>query len=157
MAYASSAATGAKVSMVGARLAMAAAAVALLLLAALHILSPELDPSWRMVSEYANGHCGFVLSLMFVAWAISSWAMAYALLPHVTTRAGKIGLIFLVAAGLGEAMAAVFDINHSLHALSALIGIPSLPIAALLIGVGLRRSEDWRSASKPIMWTAHLP
>jgi len=41
-----------------ARLAIAAAAAALLLLASLRVLSPEFDPSWRMVSEYANGHYG---------------------------------------------------------------------------------------------------
>jgi hypothetical protein len=44
-------------------LAIAASAATLLLLASLHFLSPEFDPSWRMVSEYAFGHFGPVLSL----------------------------------------------------------------------------------------------
>jgi hypothetical protein len=64
----------ARLSLPAARLAIAAAAAALLLLASLHVLSPEFDPSWRMVSEYANGHYGWVLSLMFAAWGVSSWA-----------------------------------------------------------------------------------
>ena len=45
-----------KISVPVARLSIAAAVVVLLLLASLHVLSPEFDPSWRMVSEYANGH-----------------------------------------------------------------------------------------------------
>jgi len=45
----------------------------LLFLASLHVLSPEFDPSWRIVSEYALGNFGWVLSLMFVSWAVSWW------------------------------------------------------------------------------------
>ena len=101
-----------------ARLSLAAAIATLLTLAVLHLLSPEFDPSWRMVSEYANGGYGWVLSLMFASWAVSSWALAFAIWPQVGTRAGKIGLFFLIAAGIGEAMASVFDINHSLHDLA---------------------------------------
>lgn len=78
-----------------ARLAIAAAAATLLLLAGLHVLSPELDPSWRMVSEYANGRYGWVLSLMFVSWALSSWALAFAMWSHVKTAAGKADCFFL--------------------------------------------------------------
>ena len=61
-----------KIEVAGALLAIAAAAVALLLLASLHVLSPEFDPAFRMVSEYALGHYGWVLSLMFLAWGISA-------------------------------------------------------------------------------------
>ncbi len=105
----------------------------LVFLAVLHVLSPEFDPSWRMVSEYALGNYGWVLSLMFIAWAVSSWKLAFTIWSQVRTRAGKIGLIFLIAAGVGEAMAAAFDINHPLHSVAAMIGIFSLPVAAMLI------------------------
>ena len=126
------------------------------LLAALHILSPEFDPSWRMVSEYANGQYGWVLSLMFVSWAVSSWALAFAIWSQVRTRAGKIGLVFLIAAGIGEAMASVFDINHPLHGLAGMIGIGSLPVAAMLISVSLGRTQAWSVAKKVLLWTANL-
>jgi membrane-bound metal-dependent hydrolase YbcI (DUF457 family) len=91
-----------KIEVTAARLAIAAAAAVLLLLASLHVLSPEFDPSWRMVSEYANGHYGWVLSLMFASWAVSSWALAFAIRSQVRTIAGKIGLVFLIAAGVGD-------------------------------------------------------
>jgi hypothetical protein len=145
-----------EISLPAERLAIAAATSVLLLLASLHILSPEFDPSWRMVSEYANGQYGWVLSLMFVFWAVSSWALAIAIWSQVKTTAAKIGLGFLIAAGIGEAMASVFDINHPLHGLAALIGIGSLPIAALLISVSLGRTQAWSVAKKALLWTANL-
>ena len=53
-------------------IAVAGAAAALLSLALLHVVSPEFDPSWRMISEYATGKFGWLLSFMFAAWGISS-------------------------------------------------------------------------------------
>lgn len=138
------------------QLAIAASAAVLLLLASLHVLSPEFDPAWRMVSEYANGQYGWLLSLMFIAWAISSWTLAFALWPQARTTAGRIGLFFLIAAGVGEAMGAIFDINHSLHGMAAMIGIPSLPVAALLISVSLGRTQEWSTAKKALLWAANL-
>jgi hypothetical protein len=143
-------------SQLAGRVSFAASVVTLVFLAALHLLSPEFDPSWRMVSEYALGNYGWVLSLMFIAWAVSSWALVYAVWSHVRTRAGKIGLGFLVAAGVGEAMASVFDISHPLHGVAGMIGILSLPVAAMLISVSLSRAEAWSVARKALLWTANL-
>jgi hypothetical protein len=128
---------------------------ALLCLASLHFLSPEFDPSWRVVSEYALGRYGWVLSLMFLAWAISSWSLVFAIRPDIKTMAGRIGLIFLVLAGVGEALAAVFDVSWPvLHGLAGLLGVPTVPIAATLIGVSLGRAEAWAPARKRLRWTA---
>src|SRR5579871_4738432 len=85
-------------STAAARVSIAAAVACLLLLASLHILSPEFDPSFRVISEYANGKYGWVLSLMFIAWAVSSWALALAIWRQAPTRAGRIGLWFLIVA-----------------------------------------------------------
>src|SRR6266542_1337810 len=144
------------ISVPAAGLAIGAAAAVLLLLASLHVLSPEFDPLWRVVSEYALGHYGWVLSLMFVSWALSSWALAFTIRSHASTVAGKIGVAFLIAAGVGEAMAAVFDIKHPLHGLAGMIGVPSLPIAAMLISVSLGRTHRWSSAKRVLLATANL-
>jgi hypothetical protein len=113
-----------KTSVAAARVAMASASAALLALASLHVLSPEFDPSWRMVSEYANGNYGWLLSLMFAAWGLSSWALAVAISSEARTMSVKIGLVCLLLAGIGQAMAAVFDINHdTLHSLAGALGI----------------------------------
>jgi len=146
-----------EISSKAALLAIAAAAVCLLLLISLHILSPEFAPAWRMVSEYAYGHYGWVLSLMFLTWGISAWALAAALWSQVPTKAGKVGLWFLMIAGLGEVLASVFDITHDTgHTIAGILGIGSFPVAALLLSVSLGRIETWQSAKKPILWIANL-
>jgi len=146
----------AEISLLAAQLAIATAAAVILLLVSLHVLSQEFDPSWRMVSEYANGQYSWVLSLMFIAWAVSSWALVFAIWSQVRTTAGKIGLVFLIVAGIGEAMASVFDINHPLHDLASAFGILGLPIAALLISVSLGRTQAWSPAKKALLRTANL-
>jgi hypothetical protein len=137
-----------------ANIAVGATVVSLASLLLLHMLSPELAPSWRMVSEYANGRYPWLLSLMFMAWAVSSFALVAALWPLSATTLGKVGLVFLALAGVGQAMAAFFDINHKLHGPAAMIGIPSLCIAAVLVTMALSRRPD---VAAPPVWSAHLP
>jgi hypothetical membrane protein len=135
--------------------AIVAALTVLLLLACLHLLSPEFDPSFRVLSEYANGRYRWVLSLLFISWAISSLALAIAIWPHVNGIAGTLGVSFLIAAGVGEAMASIFHIDHPLHGMAGAIGVLSLPIAAMLISLNLRRSPAWASAKRLLLWTAN--
>ena len=144
------------ISVAAARVAIGAAALVPVLLAALHVLSPEFDPSWRVVSEYAHGNYAWVLSLMFIAWALSSWALAFTIRSQLTTTAGKVGLVLLVVAGLGEAMASVFDIDHPLHGLAGMLGVLGLPIAAMLISASLGRTAAWSVARRVLLWTANL-
>jgi hypothetical protein len=143
-------------SRVAGLIALITSVVTLLFLAFLHILSPEFDPSWRMVSEYALGNYGWLLSLMFAVWALSSWALVLSIWSKVRTIGGKIGLFFLVITGIGEAMASVFDIRHPLHEMAGMIGILSLPIAAMLISVSLSHTEEWSAVKKALLWTANL-
>jgi hypothetical protein len=146
-----------EIEVMGARLAIVAAATTLLLLASLHILSSEFDPSFRMVSEYALGHYGWVLSLMFLAWGLSSWALAVAIWSQVKTRAGKVGLWFLAIAGLGEAMASVFDVTHDPgHSIAGVLGIGGFPIAAVLLSLSLSRLPAWHGVRSLLLWIANL-
>ena len=139
-----------------AAVAAVTAALVLAVLAALHLLSPEFNPSWRMVSEYANGRYGLLLSFMFGLWAVSSWSLASALRPYLQTRASKIGLAFLVVAGIGEGMAAFFDVNQPLHGVAGALGVGGFPIAAVFITRTLRRLQLWSGVRKPLAFTAHL-
>src|SRR6266516_2922511 len=146
-----------EIEVIGARLSIGSAVTVLLLLVSLHVLSPEFDPSFRMVSEYALGHYGWVLSLMFLAWGISSWALALAIWSQVKTKAGKVGWWFLVIAGLGEAMASVFDVTHDPgHSIAGVLGMGGFPIAAVLLSVSLGRTQAWRGARSPLLCIASL-
>lgn len=132
-------------------IAIAAAVVSSLCLIALHVLSPEFDVSWRMVSEYANGNHSAVLTAVFATWALASWALAVALRPLWSNWLGRFGLVFLFLAGVGEMMGGLFDLNHPLHGAAFAIGVPSLTLAAILVTLALRR----RGVDMP-MWPAHL-
>ena len=145
-----------EISHTAARISWIAAIASLVFLAALHVLSPEFNPSSRMVSEYALGNYSWVLSLMFLAWALSCVALVFAIWPDVRTIGGKIGLGFLLLSALGMSMAAVFDVNHNLHGLAAMIGMPALPFAAILISVSLSRNSSWSSARWLLIGTALL-
>lgn len=145
------------ISPLAARLSIAFGISTLFLLALLHLISPELDPSVRMVSEYALGNYGWVLARMFLAWTLSCIALFFAINAQVRTIGGKIGLFFLLAAALGMGMAAFFDVRHELHGLAAAIGIPTLPIAAILINISLLRNPAWTSSRRLLLWTANPP
>jgi hypothetical protein len=146
-----------KISVPAAALTMAATAAALALLAALHVLSPEFSPAWRMVSEYANGRYPSVLSAMFVGYGLSSLALAFAIRSQLETRGGRIGLAALVASGAGQAAASALDLNQPvLHDLAGVLGIVALPIGAVLISRTLAREPGWSSASRQLRWSADL-
>ena len=55
---------------------VAAAMLALLCLLALHFLSPEFGPSWRMISEYALGKHKWLITSFFLFWGASSILLA---------------------------------------------------------------------------------
>jgi Protein of unknown function (DUF998) len=134
--------------------ALLATAVSFASLLLLHVLSPEFSPSWRMVSEYANGRFHWLLTLVFVGWALSSFALVVALLPLWASTLGKVGLLFLVLGGIGQTMGAIFDINQKLHGPAAMIGVPSLCIAAVVLTMALSRRAG---ITAPPLWSAHLP
>lgn len=133
-------------------LAIAATIVSALALVALHGLSPEFHPSWRMVSEYANGRHRWVLTVVFLSWALGSFALALALRPLGSGWLGVAGLVVLALAGVGEAMGGLFDVNHRLHGTAFAIGVPALPIAAILLTMAARKA----GLDLPI-WAAALP
>jgi len=146
-----------QVERVAAWVALMATAATILLLAALHILSPEFSPSWRVISEYAFGRYPWLLSLMFASWGIGTWALVIAIRSQIHSAGGKLGLYFLTLAGVGEGMAAGFDITHPIgHGIAGMLGVLGFPIAGVLLSIGLGRTEAWRSARKPLLSLANL-
>lgn len=109
----------------------AIAAIALLFLP--HFLSPEFNISWRMISEYAYGPYGIVLSLMFFAWGLAEWCAVYAVSPMMSGWKGRTAQVLLFISGLGATMGGLFDVRHPLHGLAFGIGVPFIPVAALLM------------------------
>lgn len=134
-----------------ATIAIAAAAASALALLALHVLSPDYQTSWRMVSEYATGRYAWLLTVVFLAWGVAFWALAAAVWPISSTWLGRIGLLFLILAGVGQIMGGIFDVSHRLHGAAFAIGVPSMTIGAVVVALALRRS-----GADVAMWPAHL-
>ncbi len=151
-----------------ARLSLAAAATFLVLLAALHVIKPEFDPSWRMVSEYEIGRYSWLMVLAFLSLALSCVTLFVVIRSQIRTIGGKIGLAFLLVAAAGLTIAAIFTTDPitasqdeltthgNFHGLGTLLGIPTVPIAATLISLSLARNQAWSSARRSLVWTTGL-
>lgn len=130
-------------------------AAALLALLALHFLSPEFAPSWRMISEYATGRHKWAITAFFLLWGASSILMGIVLWDISFTTWSKVGVILLLLSGIGEIMGGLFDIKHKLHGLSFMIGVPTLPIGAVLLGHYLAGIGPLQEHSTLILIASH--
>ena len=159
--------TGATTRMYG-RVAFLSAISGFTLFIALHFLERDLDPAWHMVSEYALGRHGWAMTSTFLLLSLSCVALAYSILPFVKARRGKIGLALLVCAAAGLALASMFSTDPisvapseasrsaGIHALSVMIGVPSLTTAALLISSSVAEQPIWSAKTLPVLGFAHL-
>lgn len=105
------------------------------------------------------------MRLAFFCLALSTGALAFALLTQVRGMIGYIGLalVFLSAAGMTIAGLFVTDpvtsdartAHGRLHEIGAMLD--ALPFAALLISWSLSRNDAWSSVRRAVLWTATLP
>lgn len=94
---------------------------------------------------------------MFLDWGLGTWSLAFAIRPELGTSPGRMGVVFLFTAGLGEAMAAFFDVSWPImHGVAGAVGILSLPVAAMLTSLGLSRTPRWLSKRRLLLVTANL-
>ncbi len=138
-----------------AQLAMISGGLSLLSLLVLHVVSPEYHSSWRMISEYALGQNKWLITAFFFLWGISSLLLSLLLWNVVTTWWGRLGVLLLFVSAVGEIMGGLFDVKHSLHGLAFALGVPTLPVAALLIGYDLASVESWNAQRSTILLSAH--
>ncbi len=157
------------ISLPAARVSFVAAAAFLVLLVVLHVIKPELDPSWRPASEYAIGDYGWVMMIAIFAMALSCVALFAAVRSQIETLGGRIGLCLLLVVAAALVVAGIFVVDPvtikgpeemtthgTLHNLAGAIFIPGLPIAGVLISRSLGRGSSWRAVMRSIRWTAHL-
>lgn len=138
-------------------LSIVSGCLSLLCLLALHFVSPEFQPSWRMVSEYAMGKNKRLLSAFFFLWGACSILSAMLLWNLVGTIWASIGVILLFISGIGAIMGGLFDVKHPRHGLAFLLGVPTLPLATLLIGYHLLSLEAWSTYRGVLLLSSHTP
>jgi hypothetical protein len=129
--------------------------ISLLCIAALHFLSSEFRPSFRMISEYALGNYKWLLTLFFICWGLASISSAFMLWNVVTSGWAKFGATLVFITGVGAIMGGLFDVQHKLHGLAFGIGIPFLPIGALLISYHLLKKAEWQEFSGTLLVSTH--
>ncbi|MFI5153107.1 MAG: DUF998 domain-containing protein [Chitinophagales bacterium] len=138
-----------------ARLAIACAAISLLALLSLHFVSPEFDPAWRMISEYALGTHKWLITMVFIFWAGSSFFIILLLWNMMSSMWAKVGLALICISFIGQIMGGIFDIKTKLHGFAFLLGVPSVPIGALLVSYHLVSKDNWKKYKSRILFSAH--
>lgn len=138
-----------------ARIAIIASSVAIVALFALHVLRADLPPASHMISEYAVGAHGWVMTLCFYAFALASVALAAALVGRVRGVVGWLGVVSLMVAAIGLAIGGAFPMDPTtndparmsqsgqLHGLGFMLGVPGELLAVLLLTLHLRRQPTW--------------
>jgi hypothetical protein len=129
--------------------------ISILCLLALHFTSTEFKPNFRMVSEYALGKHKWLLTIFFLCWGLCSISSGFMLWNVVTTVWAKFGVVLLFVTGIGAIMGGLFDVQHKLHGLSFSIGVPFLPIGALLISYHLIKKTEWQNHSTSLLLSSH--
>ena len=136
----------------------------LVLLTALHFIKPEINPSWRFISEYAIGSNGWMMILSFLVFATSYSSLFIAIRSQIQrTTFGRTGLSLLLISAAGLAIAGVFitdpitagenerTMSGNLHSTGGVLGM-AMPFAAFFICISLRKNKNWASAKRPILW-----
>ncbi|HEX6683086.1 MAG TPA: DUF998 domain-containing protein [Candidatus Limnocylindrales bacterium] len=146
--------------------AMAGTAGFVVLLSALHVLRDDLDPSWRVISEYAVGRHGWLMTLAFLLLAVVSASLAAATWSAGTRVLGPIGSAMLGVTAVGMTMAGLFDTDpitsaktsHTdvgrLHEVGALLDLT--PFAALVVSLALLRRLPTPGTPRRVLKVAML-
>jgi hypothetical protein len=158
--------TSNKTSFIASRMSVIFSATFISILFLLHFLKPELDPSWRMISEYEIGRYGWLMRLAFFCWGSSVLSLLVALRGSLRTISGKVGYVWLVLIGIALFGAGIFATNaitdttpsttNSLHTLCGAFVILTFPIASSLVVGSLRRNGEWNTTRRHLFWVETL-
>lgn len=156
-----------EISITWAKISLIATLSFMISLILLHFIKSELDPSWRMVSEYAIGKNGWIMIFAFIMWALSYTALFFSIRSQTRNLGGNIGLGLLLVSALGLIIAGIFitdpvtagkdEITTSgmLHGFGGTLGL-AMPFATIFVSWSLFKNGNWTTARKPILWSAIL-
>jgi hypothetical protein len=124
------------------------------LVIALHMLRPQMNPLYHAVSEYVLGPFGFLMTIAFIMRGLGELLLVIGLAASTTRNSRSwAGLIFLALATVCSFLVAIFPGNPQntgmliIHSVSAFIGFGSLVIAALAWALRFRKEARLRSSA----------
>jgi hypothetical protein len=142
--------------------ALVAGGITASLIVILHVVEPEYDPSWRMISEYSLGRHGWLMRIAFTTMAISSAAICVALWPFagawsiglVLVGAGALGAAFVDADPITTARADATSVGRA-HSALGIILLIGFPLAATFAAIGAADAFGWTLAIASVVpWAA---
>jgi len=128
-------------------------------LIALHGVRPDYTPIDHMISDYAVGQAGWLMTTAFVALGFGCLSLSLGLWRiGPKTVSATIGRLLLTVAFLGLMVTAIFPtdletakdtLHGTIHTISFLVNIVSISIAALTLSLSFGAEPRWKSACLP--------
>ena len=146
-----------------ARMTMISSSTFAVLLLLLHIIQPQLDPTWNFISEYARGNFGWLMSLAFVALAVTCVSGTLLFWKTIPGWAGRVGSVLLGLSSIGMLLAALFvtdpintpmdqlSTSGTLHSIGGQLNLTSF--AVLFLAIGLAKNSLLKDVKKPLWIT----
>ncbi len=135
-----------------------------LVLIALHFIRPDYTPVDHMISDYAVGRAGWLMTTAFVALGIGCLSLSLGLWRSgPKTLSALIARLLLIVVFLGLMVTATFptdletakDTQHGMiHTLTFLVNIVSISIAAFMLSLSFGAEPRWKSSRLPSMLIA---
>jgi bacteriorhodopsin len=144
-----------------ATVAIAAIAYFVVIIVALHVLRPDLNPTSRPTSEYAVGPYGLLMTSAFFSMSLASWALVIALYEGVSQPArSRLGLGLLGLWAVGILIAMIFPIDAegtpqtmpgAIHRINGPLAFLSLTVSMILVSRRFKQDEQWRPLHRPAL------
>jgi len=138
-------------------------AAALLLM---HLVRPDYTVVDHMISDYAVGRSGWIMTTAFLSISLGCLALAIGLLRDgPPSWLGRIGASLLLVAFAGLVVTAIFPTDletapstqtGNIHALSFLVNVVSIFVSTLCLAVSYGGSPRWRRHKVPALIFAGL-
>ena len=132
----------------------------LLNIAALHFVRPDVNPVLEPMSNYAVGPYGFLFTAADIGVGLAALALVLGLYLGIAPPGRSyVGLFLLGLYGSSELLAGIFPIDvgaetttvGAIHNVVGNVAFFGLPIAAILLSLGMGKDERWRSFRPPAL------
>lgn len=121
----------------------------------LHVLRPDYTPIDHMISDYAVGRLGWIMTTAFVALSAGCLTLGLGMaVAGPRSVAGRAAVLLLWVATVGLLTTAVFPTDletaattttGNIHTASFLVNVVSMILCSLLFAVSFHQNGDWRS------------
>ena len=121
----------------------------------LHGLRPDYTPVDHMISDYAVGRLGWVMTTAFVAAAVGCLTLGMGMaIAGPRSLPGRAAVLLLWVAAVGLSVTATFPTDletaattttGNIHTASFLVNVISVILCSLLFAISFYQSDDWRS------------